>query len=283
VIAVLGGLGAAFAFGISTLAYSRATRMLGPFVVLAWVMLVGIVIVGPAVLLFGLPVTLTGDALLWLTLVGVGNTVGLVLEFLALRRGQVGIVATIASTEGAIAAVFAVVGGEPLPAAVALALAVVVVGVILTTLVPGEIESLEAPSTRHAAALATGAAILFGLGLFATGRVGDAVPLVWILVPARYIGVFGVALPLAASRRLPLERAAVPLILVAGIAEVVGFASFAVGARDAVAVAAVLVSQFATISLVLGFLLFRERVTRVQLWGIVLVIVGVAGVTLGRA
>lgn len=282
-IAVLGGLGAALAFGISTLAYSRATRMLSPFVVLAWVMLVGSAILAPAVLLFGLPVTFEGDTILWLALVGVGNTVGLVLEFLAFRRGQVGIVATIASTEGAIAAVFAVLAGEPLSAAVALALAVVVIGVVLTTLVPGEIESLEAPSTRMAAALATGAAILFGAGLFATGRVGDAVPLVWILVPARLIGVFGVALPLAVSRRLPLERAAVPFILAAGIAEVVGFASFAAGARDAIAVAAVLVSQFATVSLVLSFLLFRERVTRLQLGGIALVILGVAGVTLGRA
>lgn len=277
-IAVIGGLGAALAFGISTIAYSRATRLLGPFVVLGWVMLVGIAIVAPAVPLFGLPVAFTGDTILWLALVGFGNTVGLVLEFLAFRRGQVGIVATIASTEGAIAAVFAVLAGEPLSAAVALALAVVVVGVVMTTLIPGEIESLEAPSTRMAAALATGAAILFGAGLFATGRVGDAVPLVWILVPARAIGVFGVALPLAARRRLPLERAAVPFILIAGIAEVVGFTSFAAGARDQVAIAAVLVSQFATVSLVLGYLLFRERVTRLQLVGIVLVIVGVASV-----
>jgi drug/metabolite transporter (DMT)-like permease len=283
VIAVLGGLGAAFAFGISTLAYSRATRLLGPFVVLGWVMLVGITVVAPAVLLFGFPVTFTGDTLVWLALLGFGNTMGLVLEFLAFRRGQVGIVATIASTEGAIAAVFAVLAGEPLSVAVALALAVVVVGVVLTTLVPGEIESLEAPSTRQAALLATAAALLFGLGLFATGRVGDAVPLVWILVPARLIGVFGVALPLAVVRRLPLERAAVPLIIIAGIAEVAGFTSFALGAREAVAVAAVLVSQFATVSLVLSYLLFRERVTRLQLGGIVMVILGVAGVTLGRA
>ena len=60
-IAVLGGLGAAFAFGISTLAYSRAARLLGPFVVLGWVMLVGIAIVAPAVVLIGFPVTFTGD------------------------------------------------------------------------------------------------------------------------------------------------------------------------------------------------------------------------------
>lgn len=282
-IAVLGGLGAALAFGISTLAYSRSARLLGPFVVLAWVMLIGFAIVLPAVLLFGLPVTLTPDSVFWLALVGLGNVVGLLLEFVALRLGKVGIVATIASTEGAIAAVFAVVAGEPLSVALAMALAIVVVGVALTTIVPGEVASLDAPSTRRAAALATGAAILFGMGLFATGRVSEEVPVVWILVPARVIGVFGVAVPLTLGRRLRMVRPAVPLVVIAGVAEVVGFSSFAVGARESVAVAAVLVSQFATVSLVLAFLLFRERLTRLQLAGFGLVVVGVAGVTLLRS
>ena len=153
-----------------------------------------------------------------------------------------------------------------------------VVGVVLTTIVPGEVSSLESPSTRRAALLAAGAATLVGLGLFATGRVGDAVPVVWILVPARLIGVFGIALPLAAVRRLPMSRPAVPFILIAGVMEVTGFTAFAIGARDSVAVSAVLVSQFATVSLVLSYLLFHERVTRLQLAGIVLVILGVTAV-----
>ena len=282
VIAVLGGLGAALSFGISTLSYSRAMRMLSPFAVLGWVMLVGLVLVLPAVVLFGLPVAFTGDNLVWLTLVGIGNVGGLLLEFVALRLGKVGIVATIASTEGAIAAVFAVIAGEPLSVAVAGALAVVAIGVALTTIVPGEVESLEAPNTRRAALLASGAALLFGLGLFATGRVGDAVPVVWILVPARVIGIAGVALPLALVRHLPITRRAAPLIVMAGITEVLGFASFAIGAREAVAVSAVLVSQFATVALVLAFVLFGERMTRLQLAGIALVIAGVAGVVLAR-
>jgi drug/metabolite transporter (DMT)-like permease len=283
VIAVLGGLGAAVSFAISTLAYSRATRMLTPFVVLGWVMLVGLVLIVPAVLLFGLPVSFTADSVFWLALVGIGNVGGLLMEFLALRSGKVGIVATIASTEGAIAAVLAVIAGEPLSVAVALALVVVVVGVLLTTLVPGEVHELEGSSGRRAAVLAGGAALLFGLGLFATGRVEDTIPVVWILVPARVIGVLGIALPLAAVRRLPTPGVATPFVIVAGIAEVTGFASFAIGAREAVAVSAVLVSQFATIALVLAYLLFGERITRLQLAGIALVVTGVAGVTVLRA
>ena len=281
-IAILGGLGAALSFAVSTLAYSRATRLIGPFAVLAWVMLVGFAIVVPAVLLFGLPSNLTGQDVVWLALVGIGNTSGLLITFVALRLGKVGIVATITSTEGAVAAVFAVLAGEPLSAAVALALALIVAGVVLTTIEPGELASLDAPDTRRAALLAAVAAVLFGLGLFSAGQVADAVPVVWVLVPVRVIGVVAAAVPLALTRRLSLTRAAAPLVVIAGIAEVTGFTSFAIGARETVAVSAVLASQFAIIALVVGYLLFGERVSRVQLVGIVLVVGGVAAVTLLR-
>ena len=50
-IAILGGLGAAVAWAISTLCSSRSSRMIEPTSVAAWIMLVGLVIaVPPAVL-----------------------------------------------------------------------------------------------------------------------------------------------------------------------------------------------------------------------------------------
>jgi len=262
------------------MAYARAARLLDPFAVLSWVMVVGLVLVVPAILLVGLPVSFSSQNLVWLLVVGLGNVVGLLLQFAALRLGKAGIVATIASTEGAIAAVLAVVAGEPLTAGLAAALAVVAVGVVVTTIVPGELTSLEASSTRRAVVLASAAAFLFGVGLFAVGRVGDEVPVVWILVPARLMGVVGIGVPLLVTRRLRLVRPAVPLLVSAGVAEVVGFVSFTIGARELVAVSAVLASQFAAISLVLAFVFFGERLTRLQLAGIVLVIGGVAGVAL---
>jgi drug/metabolite transporter (DMT)-like permease len=64
-----------------------------------------------------------------------------------------------------------------------------------------------------------------------------------------------------------------------GVAEVVGFASFAVGARDGLAVAAVLTSQFAAIAAIAAFVLFRERLGRLQLAGVATIVVGVAALT----
>ena len=64
-----------------------------------------------------------------------------------------------------------------------------------------------------------------------------------------------------------------------GIAEVLGFICFAVGARDSVAIAAVLGSQFAAVASVAAFLFLRERLTRLQLAGVVLILAGVAALT----
>ena len=89
----------------------------------------------------------------------------------------------------------------------------------------------------------------------------------------------GIALPLAATARLHITRSAFPLVVVSGIGEVVGFAFFAVGARHNIAVAAVLSSQFAALAAVAAYFLFRERLSRVQLIGVVTIVAGVTVLT----
>jgi multidrug transporter EmrE-like cation transporter len=57
---------------------------------------------------------------------------------------------------------------------------------------------------------------------------------------------------------------------------VVGFASFALGARDGIAVSAVLASEFGAVAALAAFVLFRERVVRLQVVGIAAIATGVA-------
>jgi multidrug transporter EmrE-like cation transporter len=64
-------------------------------------------------------------------------------------------------------------------------------------------------------------------------------------------------------------------VLAAGVLEVLGFASFTVGARHSLPVAAVLSTQFAAMSAVAAYFLFRERLERAQLAGVVVVLAGV--------
>jgi len=240
-------------------------------------MLVGLVALLPPLLTGGVPAELDAGTGVWLVLSGLCNVGGLLIIYLALQVEKVGIVAPISSTEGAIAALIAVAAGESIARLTGLALAVIVVGVVLSGIVRSE--QVEYAHGRRGALLALLAAASFGLGLYATGRVGTDLPLVWAVLPARLIGVVFVTVPLAVTSRLKLTRRALPLVLASGLAEVIGFTSFALGARHGIAVTAVLASQFAAVAAVGGYLLFDERLTRVQLIGVALILGGVVMLT----
>jgi len=240
-------------------------------------MLVGLLALLPALAVAGVPAALDGATGVWLVVSGLCNVGGLLIIYLALQVEKVGIVAPISSTEGAIAALIAVAAGEAIARRVGFALAVIVVGVVLSGIVRSD--RGEHAHGRRGVLLALLAAACFGLGLYSTARVGTDLPLVWAVLPARLAGVVLVAFPLAVTSRLQLTRRALPLVVASGLAEVIGFGSFAFGARHGIAVSAVLASQFAAVAAVGGYLLFGERLTRVQVIGVALILGGVAMLT----
>jgi drug/metabolite transporter (DMT)-like permease len=275
-IAILGGLGAAAAWAVSTLCSSRSSRLIEPVAVVAWVMLVGMLIAGPAAALNGVPAGLNGSTVTWLAVSGAGNVGGLVLVYRALRIGQVALIAPLVSTEGAIAAVIALAAGESLAPSVGVTLAVIVVGVCLSAVPAADLSDAHRARHPESVLLAVLAAFMFGASLYATARAGSALPTSWVVLSARLIGTIALALPLAFAGRLRLTRRALGLVVVSGICEVLGFYSYTAGARHGIAVAAVLSSQFAALSGLGAYLLFKERLTRIQLLGVATVITGVA-------
>jgi len=279
-IAVLGGLGAAAAWAVSTLCSSRSSRMIEPMSVVAWVMLVGLLICAPLAAASGVPAALSGSAGGWLVLSGAGNVFGLFMAYRALRAGKVALVAPLLSTEGALAALIALLAGERLRAVVAAALALAAVGVCLAAVPaqnpPQNAERTSGESHPEAVAFAMLAALSFGASLYATARAGATLPVAWVVLAARVIGFAVFTLPLAAARRLSVTRDAFPLVVVAGICEVLGFFSYTAASRHGVAVAAVLSSQFAAIAALVAYLLFGERLGRVQLAGVGTVLVAVS-------
>jgi drug/metabolite transporter (DMT)-like permease len=328
-LAIVGGLGAALVFATVTLCNSRSSRMIGPSQLLAWVMLIGLAIVAPLVVLEGVPDDLDAESGAWLAVAGIGNVVGLLLAYAALRVGKVGIVAPVIATQGAVAAVLAVIAGESIGAGAAVTLAVIAVGVVLAGLAGdggGEAEGgaaeravkeaavparavpergaperavperaaaerpvpqrapAERPAPRalgrsHAMLYALGAAFAIGWSLYATARASIDLPVVWALLPSRVIGVAVVTVPIVLRSGLRMTREALPLVLVAGVCEVLGFALFALGARHGIAVSAVLASQFAAVAAVAAYFLFGERLARVQLAGVTLIVAGVGALS----
>jgi uncharacterized membrane protein len=83
--------------------------------------------------------------------------------------------------------------------------------------------------------------------------------------------------------RLRLVRAAVPLVILSGILEASGSALYVIAAKDGVAAAAVLSSQFAAVAAIGAFLLFGERLQKIQVVGVVLIAVGVTALAVARA
>jgi drug/metabolite transporter (DMT)-like permease len=302
--AIVGGLGAAVLWATATLCSSRSSRMLGSRVVLAWIMIVGVAVGLPIAWASPAPATVGPSTIALLLLSGGCYVVGLQLTYTALRVGKVSIVAPIVSTEGAVAALVSVALGDPIGLVAGVMLVAIAVGVVLSSLdrarpavaagdfdltadaldepapsrPPGPVLSsaAEAPvDARRTVALSVVAALLFGVGIVAAGRSALLVPATWVALTARLVGIVGVVLPLLAQRRLRLSRKALPLVVVAGACEVLGSTLSAWGSRESIPITAVTGSQFAAFAAVAAFVLFGERLARVQLVGVALIVTGV--------
>lgn len=300
-ISIICGLVTAGLWASTLLGSSRSARLIGSWSTLAWVMLIGLAIGVPLAALTAPSVSFSGNELFHLVVAGISNSGGLLFVYTALQRGKVAVVGPIVSTEGAIGATLAIVNGDPVTAVGVAVLAVIAVGVVLAAVerqVPaGVSEEVGAKAAAVAsgdgivlasdppaqpvsavvtAGIALGGAILFGINLYATSRIATELPIAWAILPARIAGVIGVSIPLIAMRRIRLTRAAVPFLVLVGIAEVVGTATFAIGARESAAVTAVIASQFAAIAAIFAFVVFGERLTRIQTVGVVAIAIGVA-------
>jgi drug/metabolite transporter (DMT)-like permease len=281
VLAVLGGLGAALCWASATITATRASRLAGSQRVVGWVMIIGFAVALPLVVVSGVPAGLDWRQIGWLAVSGVGNVAGLLCAYAALKIGKISIVTPITSTEGAIAAVFAVLEGERLGGATAILLVLIALGVLIAS--SGETAGAPGAHPVRATGLAIFAAFMFGASLFATGRVSQALPISWALLPPRLVGIVAVSIPLLARRQLRIQRPAVPFVVVAGLSEIAGSTAFAFSARHGIAIAAVLGSQFATLAIVASYFLFHERLRRLQVAGVVAVLVCVAVLTAVRA
>ena len=300
VIAILGGLGAAFLWAAANLASARSSRLIGASSALAWMMLIGLVVTAPLVPFAGPLPPLTPALAFWLAASGLGSVIGLFFVYRGLRIGKVGPVLAIASTEGAIAAVVAVIAGERLTIPVALMLGVIAVAIAVVALATGDAAEANGAAGDHGAAatspavrpgrsaerqatlFGTAGAIAFGFSIYGTAQAGLSLPIIIAIMPARVAGVALVFVPMALAGRLRMTRHAAPLVVITALGEVLGNVAYVVGARESIAIAAVLACQYAAIGAVAAFFLFRERLSLLQRSGVVAIAVGVAILTAVR-
>ena len=284
-IAIVGGLATAVFWAISVLVSARASRLIGASSTVAGAMAIGLAIGLPVALAVSPEPDFGGTALLWMALSGFGNVAGLLLTYAAYRIGAVGIVSTIDSTEGAVAAVISVLAGEILVPGSGVVLAVIAVGVVLAASAGGSEEGVPISRDRaiRAASLAVLSAICFAIGLYGSARAANVLPVAWAILPPRIVGVAFVAVPLLVLGQFRMSRAGLPFVAATGVVEVLGYWCFAFAARESIALASVLSSMFAPIAAVAAYVVFRERLSRRQIVGIALVVGGVAALGILQA
>lgn len=277
-VSVVFGLLTACFFASTSLISSRSVKIIGSASSLAWTMVVGLLITTPFVIASGVPASLAGSAP-WMVMAGLGNVLGILLAGFALRVGKVGVVAPILATGGAISAFISALLGESIAPIVAFVLLVIVAGIVLSAVAPDPAPLLNERPV-YAVVVSALAAVCLGAGLFATGNLSDQLPIAWVLLPARLAGVLVLFVPLLLLRRLRITRSTAPMVIAMGFTEVLGFACFAIGAQYQVAVMSVFASQFAPIAAVAAYVLFKERLGRLQIAGVAVIVAGVTALTL---
>jgi drug/metabolite transporter (DMT)-like permease len=217
----------------------------------------------------------------WLGLLaGVGGGTGLAAFYKALSMGTMSIVSPLAACGAIIPFLVSLATGER-PSTLALVGALVALaGAVLASV---EEHRSGVPERTRAIALALVAAVALGLFTYFLGlgsREGDALS---TLVGAR-VGSLSFLFVLAFARRAPLRLARRSLAAVAavGLCDVSANALFAVASgHGLLAIVSVLGSLYPVMTVVLAYVLLRERLTPLQIAGVGIALAGVAAISAG--
>jgi drug/metabolite transporter (DMT)-like permease len=276
---VVGGLVAALLWGASGVAAARSGRAVGAEAALGWVYLVGLAVVAPLAAGFGGTPDVDARTAIYAVIGVVGAVSSLYLMYAALARGHVAIVMPLSAAQGGLAALVAFAAGEHLRTLAIAALGVMMVGMYLAMRRPSAPAHAELHSSP-AVVLAALSAATAAFALFASPRAAHQLGTLWMLLALRFGGVLGLTLPLALAGRLRPPRGVVRFVAFSGCADAAAFGSYIYAAKTSgVVVPAVLSSQYAAVSAIIAAATLGERLTRVQLAGVVAILAGVAVVT----
>jgi drug/metabolite transporter (DMT)-like permease len=269
VLTILTGLLSALSYATSDMFSQRVTRETRALTQMVWVLAIGVLIIVPVTaVLRGLPDEgeWTGAGLA--ALAGVLYFGALFCLLRGLNVGDLGLVSALVSLQGAYLAVTVILFGEPVTPLLAAALALCVVGAVMTSFEGRAGSTRGAPWAFAAGLLFTGVMLCYNYGdidWLSQTAISRSVSLLIALPAALLTGSIVVprALRVRAAGAGVLELAGLMLLTI----------TFSLGPAT---VAGVTTTQFGTFAVILGFVLLHERPKPNQWAGIVCTIAGVS-------
>ena len=211
---------------------------------------------------------------------GLAGGFGLACFYKALAIGTMSIVSPISACGAALPLVAALATGER-PAIVALAGApIALAGAVLASV---QEHGAGPGRRRQAVLLALATAVAFGVFLYLLGLAGNGGSTFSALFGARLGSLTLLGCALVVLRRSPaIPRGSLAAVAAVGLVDVASNGLFvAASARGLLAIVVVLGSLYPVVTVVLAHLVHGERISRVQLGGITVALVGVALVSVG--
>ncbi len=211
---------------------------------------------------------------------GLAGGFGLACFYKALAIGTMSIVSPISACGAALPLVVSLATGER-PAIIALAGAPIALAGAVLASVP---EHGAGPGQRRQAVLlALATAVAFGVFLYLLGLAGNGGSTFSALFGARLGSLTLLGCALVVLRRSPaIPRGSLAAVAAVGLVDVAANGLFvAASSRGLLAIVAVLGSLYPVVTVVFAHLVHGERISRVQLGGITVALVGVALVSAG--
>jgi drug/metabolite transporter (DMT)-like permease len=297
-LGLLTGLGAAVCWGTLDLFAALASRRIGSLLVTTGMQVVGAVLVWIAALLTSTSLPTDPFVIVGAMLVGAAGAGAYLAYFTGLRIGPIAVVSGMVAAYGGLTVVLAVViRGETLTPLQAAGAAVATLGVVLTGLAFDQ----GLRNTRFASpgvAFAVVALVLFATMSIGTDIVIDRAPWLEVLLVSRSsIALLSVVILVLASRffreaAAPMidpadgsdgrvDRRVLGAIVLSGVLDIVGLASFSYGLENAETWLVGLASSFGpAVTIVVAVALLGERLRPVQWLGLGGILVGMIAIAL---
>jgi drug/metabolite transporter (DMT)-like permease len=276
------GACAALVWGVTDILVVQWARRVGVLRTLLTVQASGVLLLALLAAVLGEELSLSGGQ--WAAIAGLGAlSFGAYIGFYrALELGPIAIVSPIASSNGAMIVVLAVIVlGESLTAGQAVGITLVLTFIVLASVEP----AAERLSGGSGIRLALAATVVFGLYVFFLTTLADE--LGWLLpilltraVAVTLVGALFAARPDGEKR--PLRKLGLAACAGAGALDALGYLLFTRGAEiGEVAITSAAASSYPLIPILVGLIGYRERVAWYQLVGVAGVLVGMVVLSLG--